>query len=230
MPVPERRERFDRVRAAMERLRSGQSDREEIGLPSGDKVIMQRDEGLPSKIRIHTPGRHRPHALDDPRLGATPAEASTVAEHARPRESDRETLPPESEGETHGSDGEVAGTGTSFSARAFGPGEARPPAYPADLPFIPHSTATISAFGSEEGVVEARNVAWMKLSDPKSVMKEIEAQLRGSGWKEADAPPAPPFLGHMRTSLFTRQQVERVVALIAFGELSQIMLFERRRQ
>ena len=76
MPVPERRERFDRVREAMERVRSGQSEREEIHLPSGDKVIIHRDEGLPSKIRIQTPGRHRPHALDDPRLLAMEAYAT----------------------------------------------------------------------------------------------------------------------------------------------------------
>jgi hypothetical protein len=237
MPVPERRERFDRVREAMERVRSGESDREEIGLPSGDKVIIHRDEGLPSKIRIQTPGRHRPHALDDPRLGVTSAEFSAAAERAEPGESDGESVPPESgrttgQGQDRGEAGESAGgldrMGISFRARAFGPGEERPPDYPADLPFVPHSTATISTFGSEDGVEEARNVAWMKLSDPESATKEIEAQLRGSGWKEAESPRAPPLLGRIRTSLFTRQRVERVVALIAFGEFSQIMLFERR--
>jgi hypothetical protein len=237
MPVPERRERFDRVREAMERVRSGQSEREEIHLPSGDKVIIHRDEGLPSKIRIQTPGRHRPHALDDPRLGATSRATSTAVERTGPGESSGEAGAPEIGGTTRrgqdgdeagGSDGGVAQIGISFRAKAFGPGRERPPDYPADLPFVPHSTATISAFGSEDGVEEARNVAWMKLSDPESAMKEIEAQLQGSGWREADSPGAPPVLGRIRTSLFTRQRVERVVALIAFGEFSQIMLFERR--
>jgi hypothetical protein len=237
MPVPERRERFDRVREAMERVRSGQSDREEIDLPSGDKVIIHRDEGLPSKIRIQTPGRHSPHALGDRRPGATSAEISTAADRTRPRGSADEAVPLEiggatrqgpDGGEAGGSDGGGLQIGISFRAQAFGPGEERPLDYPVDLPFVPHSTATISTFGSEDGVQEARNVAWMKLSDPDSAMKEIEAQLRGSGWKEADSPRGPPYLGRIRTSLFTRQRVERVVALIAFGEFSQIMLFERR--
>jgi hypothetical protein len=237
MPVPERRERFDRVREAMEKVRSGQSDREEIGLPSGDKVIIHRDERLPSKIRIQTPGRHRPHSLDDPRLGATAAEISTAAEGGRPEESYGGAVTPEIGGkarasqdgeEAGGSDGRLVQMGISFRARAFGPGEERPPGYPADLPFVPDSTTTISSFGSEDGFEEARNVAWMKLSDPESAMRGIEAQLRGSGWKEADSPRASSSLGHIRTSLFTRQQVERVVALIAFGGFSQIMLFERR--
>lgn len=207
MADPEGREGFDRVREAMERVRSGESDREEIRLPSGDKVRIHRDARFVSGIRIETPEKHQLPSFDGPPRGAISGEISPATDQT--------------------GSGEAGELGKGFRAQAFGPAEERPPTYPADLPFVPHCAVTISAFGSRDGSEEARNVAWMRLSDPGGTLQEIKAQLRETGWTEGNNYQASAYTGHTRTFLFTRGRVDRAVALIAFGEFSQIMLFER---
>jgi hypothetical protein len=236
MSDPERTERFDRVREAMERVRSGESEREEIRLPSGDKVTIHRDERFPSGIRIETPARHPSPSLDDPHRRAVFPKVSATAQGIGSRGSDGEGMVLE-EGDTirlagdggghRGLTAQSAQAGKSFRAQAFGPAEERPPKYPADLPFIQNCSVSISVFGSEDGLEEARNAAWMRLSDPQGTLEQIKAQLRESGWAEEEVSQGSGYGGHTRTSLFTREGVERAVALISFGEFSQIMLFER---
>ena len=46
---------LDKVRLALERVRSGVSDFEEIGLPSGASLTIHADENSPIGVRIETP-------------------------------------------------------------------------------------------------------------------------------------------------------------------------------
>ena len=46
---------LDKVRLALERVRSGVSDFEEIGLPSGACLTIHADESSPIGVRIQTP-------------------------------------------------------------------------------------------------------------------------------------------------------------------------------
>jgi hypothetical protein len=235
MPDPERRERFDRVREAMGRVRSGESEHEDIWLPSGDKVTIYRDPGLPTGVRIETPRRYPPPPSDDARVGMVLAGDSRSGSRTTFEVIEGEDAPAEGEGSSPtvpGGEGEeVAGgavqEGMSFRVRAFERAGERPPEYPTDLPFLPNCSVTISAFGFEGGSTRARNVAWMKWGHSEGMLEEIKAQLRESGWRGGDPPREVAYAGHIRTSLFTREGVERAVALIAFGEFSQIMLFER---
>lgn len=235
MPDPGRRERFDRVREAMGRVRSGESDREDIWLPSGDKVTIYRDPGLPSGVRIETPRRYPPPPPDGARGGVVLAGDPESGRRMTFGVAEGEDAPPEGEGSSPtipGGEGEEGAwgpvqEGMSFRVQAFERAGERPPEYPTDLPFLPNCSVTISAFGFEGGSTKARNVAWMKLGHSEGMLEEIKAQLRESGWREGDPPQEAGYAGHIRTSLFTREGVERAVALIAFGEFSQIMLFER---
>ncbi len=189
---------FDAVRAAVERVRSGRSTAEEIDLPSGDKVLIQRDSTMAAGVRIDTPNG--------------PAEANPVV------------LP--GLRERRGVQGPEADLGRCRS-QAFGPSKTRGAEYPKDLPFLPDCATSISIMESECGRVVARNAAWIRPADPLSALAEIKAQLRGSGWEEGETTQASSYMGQTFSSTFAKRGMSRTVALMAFGDICQIMLFEK---
>ena len=189
---------FDAVRAAVERVRAGRSTVEESDLPSGEKVLIQRDSTMAAGVRIDTPNES--------------AEAEPVV------------LP--GLRERRGASSPEADPGRCRS-QAFGPSETRGTEYPKDLPFLPDSAASISIMESEGGGVVARNAAWISPADPLRALGEVKTQLREGGWEEGEATQASSYMGQTYSSTFKKGRILRTVALMAFGDNCQIMLFEK---
>jgi hypothetical protein len=80
---------------------------------------------------------------------------------------------------------------------------------------------------SDAGRVIARNVAWIRPSDPLRALAEIKAQLRESGWEEGETTQASSYMGQTFSSTFQKGGMLRTIALMAFGDICQIMLFEK---
>lgn len=242
MPDQERKAKLEAFKAAMERVSTGSSAVEEVDLPSGDRVILRRDETSPNGIRVETvevPGERGFSPLDEPGRRAMMEGIRAATERIKSGASMEEelVLP---DGETirlsrdeaapEGFSIESTKGGRSFRARAYGPLPERPSGYPADLPFIAGCPVSISVVVKADGSEEARNAAWMKPPDPESTLDAIREQLRATGWVEGEASHSSSHLGHTRTLLFSRDGAERAVALMSFGEMSQIMLFEKAKE
>jgi len=235
----ERRVRLDEVRLAMERVRSGESDFEQIGLPSGHTVTIQRDESSPLGIRIQTPagpGVIRRGPQEGFRRRRMLRRSGVAASWVQSRDPQR----PEGSlvgGEAirlaqdaampHALPVEPGQKGSVSRVRSFPPDEERPLKYPENIPFLPNVPVSISVERTKEGSERARNAAWMKPADPKGALEEIREQLRAGGWEEGETSYASTFMGHTRTWLFERDEVQRAVVLLDFGKVTQIMLFER---
>lgn len=236
---PEGRARFDQVRLAMERVRSGESEREEIELPSGDKVTIHRDETFPNGFRIETPGAPHgqgPSPLDDPERRAVMERVREASLRIRSGASEEEEVVLEGgqrvrivrDGDgPQGFTIESTREGQSFRARAFGPAPDRPADYPDDLPFVSNCPVSISVVRSEDGSEGGRNVAWMKPEDSRTALEMIRSHLREDGWEEGEESRGSTAMGITTTFPFLKDGVERVVSYMVFGEFSQIMLFEK---
>jgi hypothetical protein len=235
----ERRVKLDEVRLAMERVRSGESDFEQIGLPSGQTVTIQRDESAPLGIRIRTPagpgvirrgpqeGFRRRRMLRRSGVAVGPVQSR---DPQRPEESlvgvkairlARDAYTPHDLSVEPGQEVRV------FRVRSFPPAEERPLKYPEDFPFLRNLPVSIAVGKSKDGSERARNAAWMRPADPKGALGEIREQLRAGGWEEGETSHASTFMGQTRTWLFKRDEVQRAVVLLDFGTVTQIMLFER---
>lgn len=250
MLLLEQKAKFDEVRLAMERVRSGESEFEQIGLPSGGRVTIQRDETAPIGIRIQTPvrpngGRASPRS--DLRVRRVLRRHHVASGRYRPRGPDHEDAVPgngngngngngQGNGRSHssgqdphshpGSSSLSSHEGETFRSRVFGPDRERPPEYPEDLPFLPQCTATVSVNRTENGLRPARNAVWAKPADPREALEGVKSQLREDGWEEGETSHASTYMGHTLSSTFTKGGIHRVLALMAFGEFTQIMLFE----
>jgi len=239
MMDPEGRARLDQVRLAMERVRSGESEREEIELPSGDKVTIHRDETFPNGFRIETPGAphgHGPSPLDDPERRAMMERVREASLRVRSGASEEEEVVLDGgqrvrivrDGDgPQGFTIESTREGKIFRARAFGPAPERPAGYPDDLPFLADCAVSISVIEGEDGSEAGRNIAWMKPEDPPSALETVRSHLREDGWEEGEESRASTVMGTTTTFPFLKDGVERVVSFMAFGEFSQIMLFEK---
>jgi hypothetical protein len=230
----EQHAKLDEVRLAMERVRSGESDFEQIGLPSGQTVTIQRDESTPIGIRIQTPvvsriGRkamgvdfRRRRML---RRGGVAAGGSPPADVGQGGVEAMEGVEP-----PHvypGLAGDPVQEGLLLRVRSFPPSEDCPTEYPEGLPFLPNLSVSVSVGISKDGTGRAMNAAWMKPADPGSALEEIRGQLRAGGWEERGASQASTFMGHTRTWTFEKGRLQRALVLMDFGKVSQIMLFER---
>ena len=201
MRLSESRGRFDIVRAAVDRVRSGRSTSEEIDLPSGDKVTIRRDQNAPAGVRIETPQG-----------------SGETREVVLPGLRERRGVPrPEADLD-------------NFRSLTFEPSERRGPDYPDDLPFLPGCAASISTLVSEAGGAVARHAAWVRPLDPLGALADIKLHLRGMGWGECESTQASSYMGQTLSSRFVKGGKQRTVALMAFGDVCQIMLFEKREE
>jgi hypothetical protein len=237
----EQNAKLDEVRLAMERVRSGESDFEQIALPSGQTVTIHKDDSTPIGIRIRTPvvPRIRRKALRVDlrrrrmlRRGGVAAGRTRVGE-SPPAETGQGGVEAieriETPAEHPGFAGESGQEGLVFRVRSFPPSEDRPQNYPEDLPFLPNLSVSVSVGRSKDGAGRAMNAAWMKPADPRSALEEIRGQLRAGGWEEGEASQASTFMGQTRTWTFQKGRGQRAVVLMDFGKVSQIMLFERQK-
>lgn len=231
--------KLDEVRLAMERVRSGESDFEQIGLPSGQTVTIHRDDSTPIGIRIQTPVvpriRRKAPRVDIRRRRmlrrAGVAAGRTKVGESPPADVGQggvEAIEPVEPPHVYpGLADEPVQEGLVFRVRSFPPSEDRPTKYPEELPFLPNLAVSVSVGRSKDGTGRAINAAWMKPADPRSALEEIRGQLRAGGWEEGEASQASTFMGHTRTWTFEKERVQRAVVLMEFGKVSQIMLFER---
>jgi hypothetical protein len=225
----------------MERVRSGESDFEQIGLPSGQTVTIHRDDSTPIGIRIQTPVvpriRRKAPRVDFRRrrmlrragvlAGRTRVGGSPSVDVGQGGVAAIEGLEPPNV--YPGLAGEPVQEGLVFRVRSFPPSGERPQNYPEELPFLPNLSVSVSVGRSKDGTGRAMNAAWMKPTDPRSALEEIRGQLRAGGWEEGEASQASTFMGHTRTWTFQKGRVQRAVVLMDFGMVSQIMLFEREK-
>ncbi len=200
----ELRARFDEVRLAMERVRSGESESEKIWLPSGDTVTIHRDANAPIGIRIQTPSdarRPRSSSRTDSRwASSSPGPRSRVGS-----DWGREVL----------------------EAREYAACETRPSGYPSDLPFLPGCAVSVSLKRSEDGSRRARSAVWAGPPEPTRTLNRIKVQLQADGWDQVKTSQASTYVGNTLSSSFRKGQISRVLSLMVFGEFSQIMLFEK---
>jgi hypothetical protein len=220
----ELRARFDEVRLAMERVRSGRSDSEQIWLPSGETVFIRKDLSAPIGIRIQTPFapmERRPRYRADAG-GESPVPG--VRKHGPAAEPPSGGAPSEA-GEAGGS--RRRGEHEELETRGYEAAEERPPGYPDDLPFLPHCGVSVSTGRSPEGANRTRSAVWADPPDPSRTLEELKAELRAAGWNQVKVSQASTYMGRTFSSSFRRGGVTRVLSLLAFGEFSQILLFER---
>lgn len=193
--------RFDQVRWAMERVRAGESKLERIGLPSGDQVTIYRDETAPIGIRIQTAGKP-----GGARRGPTSLKGPSGPGALGPAE---------------------ASPGEEIRRREFGPTEERPWDYPDDLPFLPGHGVCVSHRALPGRPGRTRSSVWTGLPDPNRVLGALISQLQMQGWEEWKTSHNESYMGHTLSCFFKMGRAQRVLSLMAFGEFSQIMLFER---
>jgi len=234
----ELRARFDDVRLAMERVRSGESDIEQIGLPSGDSVTIHRDTDAPIGIRILTadsPPRVSSFPRDDPRWGTLlrrypvgtdpesfPQADAAPAGSAAP---DSPKTPGDAVPGARSSYDFVPEEGTPV-AQIFGPSEVRPQDYPDDLPFLPGCAVSVSFARSKDGSRRARNAVWARPPEPTRTLEKFKAYMRNEGWEQLKTSQASNYMGETLSCSFRKGGVQRVLSFMAFGEFHQIMLFE----
>lgn len=241
----ELRARFDEVRLAMERVRSGRSDSEQIWLPSGETVFIRRDASAPIGIRIQTPFapmERRPRYRSDSSWGSSrpgprihgPAEE--VSSGDAPSEADGpgdsgSAMGAAPRSKSHASFGGSRGHKQKepLETRGYPAADERPPDYPTDLPFLPRCAVSVSASRSPDGARRTRSAVWADPPEPSRTLEELKAQLRAAGWKEAQISQASTYMGRTFSSSFQRGGATRVLSLVAFGEFSQILLFEKPR-
>lgn len=227
-----------RVKEAMERVRSGESQVEEVELPSGGVVTFRRDPEDPHGIRIETEEGDdgaRPSISDDPKRKEMMEKIGAASLRIRSGESEEEEIVLDT-GDTvrmerdpdvpQGFTVESKKGGMSLKARAFDPTSERPHEYAEDLPFVPECPVSISVFDSEEGPRRGRQVAWMRPSDPQGVLDQIKEQLREMGWEEGETSRASSLLGKTVSTRFTLGSRERTLMFMALGEVHQIMMLE----
>jgi hypothetical protein len=208
----EKTEAMARFREAMERVKSGDPETEEVELPSGERVRLVHDPDSPGGLRIE--------ALDGGPVGGGrkgmpeewkefQEEVKAASERVRSGESDLEelTLP---DGETMRliRDPEVPGAYVVESSQAeqtlravtFEPASERPTGYPDDLPFLPNCPCSVTTISG----ADARSVTWFGPPEPTLALESLGAQLVGEGWmKEPEGDVSHPF-GKTRHVRFMR--------------------------
>lgn len=207
-----KQEAMARFKEAMERVKSGEVESEEVELPSGEEVRLVHDPDSPGRLRIET--------LEGDRVGGgrrgLPEEwkafgerVKAASERVRSGESDLEelTLP---DGETMRliRDPEVPGAYVVESSQAnqtlravtFEPSSERPQGYPEDLPFLPGCPCSVTTISN----TDARSVTWFGPPEPALALESLGAQLVGDGWvKQPEGHVSHPY-GESRHIRFMR--------------------------
>jgi len=230
-------EGIERFKAAMERVRSGESASEELVLASG-RVRLTPDETTPTGIKIEalvedpTEGASRD---PDPKTKEFMERLKGISERMQSGELDSAEISLPSGGTMHfRRDQDVPGAFTMLSSEG-GPTlrsvplhacAARPPDYPKDLPFLSGCPAGLTEMG--EG--PTRTLTWFAIPDPEASLRELRVQLTADGWKEAGESKASMSHGTMLGVGFEKGEMGRMVTLKRFGEHSQITLLEHPKR
>jgi hypothetical protein len=227
-------ESMKRYKEAVERIRSGESDFEEVDLHSG-RVRLTRDRTAPSGIKIHVletrQEDHEPQSMDQDRK-ETFRLMKEATERLQSGASKREEITfPSGRKVVLEADEEVSGAfrmresegGMAMRSVPFQPSSTRPADYPEDMPFLPECAVSLI----EVGDGSSRTMTWYAPPDPEAALAELRLQLTREGWSEAGESEASTTHGTARWSGFEKGGLSRLLSLSRFGEHCQMVMVER---
>lgn len=222
---------------AVERIRSGESDFEEVELQSG-RVRLTRDRTAPSGIKTHVletrQEEHETESIDQEKKEAFRL-MKEATERLRSGVSKREEITlPYGRKLVLEADGEVLGAfrmreaegSMSMRSVPFQPSSSRPANYPEDVPFLPECAVSLI----EVGDGSSRTMTWFAPPDPEGALAELRLQLTREEWTQAEESEASTAHGTARWSGFEKGELSRLLTLSRFGEHSQIVMIERPRR
>ena len=221
-------------KAAAERVRSGESESEEVELSSG-KVRLTADDSAPTGIKIEPldmAGEGAGKAQLDPEKMAAMEKIKDASLRLRSGESDSEEIVlPDGETVQLSREDDVPGAFTMRSSKGgpamrsvpFEPSAARPQHYPENLPFLPECAVALMEMG--EGM--ARTLTWFNPSDPEGRLGELSAQLTFAGWEAGEGSSGSTLHGTTRWIGFKKAERELVLTARQFGEHAHISLMEK---
>lgn len=220
-------------KAAMERIRSGESGLEEVELPSG-RVLLTPDPTTPNGVKIEvldsdrtTGSRH----LRDPAMLEAMERIKDLIGHFRNGELDAVEIPlPSGETLQLTRDGGSPGAFTARSSEGgpgmvsipFGPSPTPPDGYPEDLPFLAELPV---GFTEMEGQ-GLRTLTWFVVHDSEESLENLRLQLNRDGWEEKDESTASTAFGRTTLIEFRMGEKRRTVMLTRFGEHTQLKLID----
>ena len=218
---------------AMDRIRSGESELEEVELPSGT-VRLSKDGDAPNGFRIEplgqeTPTREKP--ATNPEIRERLHRFKEIAARLRSGDSDSEELSlpsgdtvrftrdPVTEGgmTVESGDGKL-----SMRLQPFGPSPTRPLTYPEDIPFVPDCAVSIV----EMPKGPARNVTWLAPPDPDQALDLIKHQLVEDGWEGSEPTSITTPMGVTISLGYSKDGRARMLSLSRYPGHAQIVLME----
>lgn len=230
-------EGIERYKAAMERIRSGRSDSEEVELPSG-RVLLTADPRTPNGVKIEvlesgeTKESRKP---PDPEALGAMERAREVMERFRAGEIEEAEIPLPAGGTVrlrrdHRAPGaftvRTPEGGPSMLSIPFEPRTTRPEGFPDDLPFLFDAASAVT---SVEGQA-FRTVTWYLPGDPRERLEELRRQLTEMGWQDGGESTVSTALGTMTVIESRRGGMTRTLMVSRFGEQSQIRLMEQPKR
>lgn len=224
---------IEAFKEAMDRIRSGESEVEEVELPSGP-VRLSKDESAPNGFRIEPLGEERPvgeKPATDAETKARLEQFKDIAARLRSGDSDSEevslpsgdtirfTRDPDTEGgmTVESGDGKM-----SMRLQPFEASPTRPPTYPEDIPFVPDCAVSIV----EMPKGPARNVTWLAPPDPDGALEVIKQQLEEDGWEGSEPTSMTTPMGVMTSLGFSKDGRKRMLSLSRYPGHVQIALME----
>lgn len=231
------KEGIEQYKAAIERIRSGESDSEEVELPSG-RVRLTPEEGGPTGIKIEVLGGAQNGTVKsqpDPEIREAMERMKDIIGRFRAGELDTAEIPLPS-GETmhltrdDRSPGAFTvrspGGGPTMRSIPFGPISTRPEGYPEDLPFLAETAVSLTEVEGQS----FRTLTWFKVQDPEESLGALRLQMATDGWEERDESRFSTAHGTMTSIEFGKGELRRTVMLNRFGEHGMVKLLEHPKK
>jgi len=230
-------EGMEQFKAAAERIRSGESESEEVELSSG-RIRLTHDPTTKNGMKIEvleTDSTEKTQPGADPGSLEAMERVREVMGRFRTGELDGAEIPlPTGETMHLTRDGRSPGAFTIRSPDGgpnmlyipFEPSPTRPETYPDDLPFLPQISVAYTEM--EGGGVRTLN--WFITQDPEASLDELRTRLTTAGWEEMEESNATTAFGTMTSIEFVKGEKKRAVVLSRYGEHSQLKLFEHSGQ
>jgi len=228
---------IQQYKAAMERIRSGESESEEVELPSG-RVLLTPDSTTPNGVKIEVLGSDQTigtQQLRDPAMLEAMERIKEVMGRFRSGELDSVEIPLPSgetvqltrdEGLPGGFTARSSEGGPSMVSIPFGPSSAPPEGYPEDLPFLAEMPVGFTEIEGQ-GI---RTLTWFIVHDPEESLKNLRLQLISDGWEEQDESTASTAFGKTTLIEFRKGEKSRTVMLSRFGEHTQLKVIDHPRK
>ena len=224
-------------KAAIERIRSGESDSEEVELPSG-RVRLTPEGASPTGIKIEVLGGAQNGTAKiqpDPEMREAMERMKDIMGRFRAGELDAAEIPlPSGETMRVTRDDRAPGAftvrspegGQTMRSIPFGPSSTRPEDYPEDLPFLAETVAGLTEVEGQE----VRTLTWFKVPDPEESLGMLRSELAEDGWEELDESSFSMAHGTTVSIEFGKGALRRTVMLNRFGEHGMVRLLEHPKK